>query len=319
MNINLENKKVLVTGGAGFIGSNLVKKLVTNHKAIVTVLDDLFTGNIEFLKGIKCEFVNGSVSDFELVEKLVRQVDIVFHLAAKNIIISNSNPREDLNVNVVGTFNILEACKKNGIEKVVYTSTASVYGSPKSLPISEDSSKEFLSFYSASKFSGEVYCQTFYEVFNVPVSIVRYSNVFGYNQIPLNPYCGVIGKFIESSIAGTAIKIHGDGEQTRDYTFIDDAVEATILAAITPRSTGQIYNIATGIETSVKQLALLINSITGSKSTVEFVDKRDIDNIRKRYLNINKIRHELKFTPLTGLDIGLKETINWYKKYINEK
>ncbi len=316
--MTLENKKILVTGGAGFVGSNLVKKLVTDHGAHVTVLDDLFTGNIDFLKDISHEFVHGSVSDAGLTENLVKGADIVFHLAARNIIVSNSNPREDLDVNVIGTFNILEACKKHGIERVVYTSTASVYGSPKVLPISEDSNKEFLSFYSASKFSGEVYCQAFYEVFEVPVSIVRYSNVFGYNQVPLNPYCGVIGKFIESSIAGKAIKIHGDGEQTRDYTFVTDAVEATISAAVVPRAVGQIYNIATGAETSVKNLALIINNLTGSNSPLEYIDKRDIDNIRKRYLNIDKIRHELKFSPLTGLETGLAKTIEWYKNYLHE-
>ena len=314
--MNLENKKILVTGGAGFVGSNLVKALAETYKADVTVMDDLFTGNRGFLKGIKHEFIHGSVSDYNIVEELVKKADIVFHLAARNIIVSNSNPREDLEVNVIGTFNILEACKQHGIERLIYTSTASVYGSPKTLPISEDSSKEFLSFYSASKFSGEVYCQTFYEVFNVPVAIVRYSNVFGYNQLPLNPYCGVIGKFIESSIAGLPIKIHGDGEQTRDYTFIADAVEATISAAIVPRAIGQIYNIATGAETSVKNLAIIINSLTGSQSPLEYIDKRDIDNIRKRYLNIDKIRHELKFSPLTGLETGLSKTIEWYKEYL---
>lgn len=313
----VEGKKILVTGGAGFVGSNLVKILCTKYTAQVIVLDDLFTGNRKFLNGLNVEFVHGSVEDQALVEELVKKVDVVFHIAARNIIVSNANPREDLMVNVVGTFNVLEACKKNGIERLVYSSTASVYGNPKYLPIPEDGNKSFLSFYSASKFSGEVYCQAFYEVFNVPVSVVRYSNVYGFNQLPSNPYCGVIGKFIESSVKGDTIKIHGDGEQTRDYTFVDDAVEATIQAAINPRAIGQIYNIGTGVETSVKRLAEVINAITGSSSKIEYIDKRDIDNIRKRYMNIDKIRHELKFSPLTRLEDGLEKTINWYKNYTN--
>jgi UDP-glucose 4-epimerase len=313
----LEGKKILVTGGAGFVGSNLVKTLCTKYAAQVIVLDDLFTGNRNFLNGLDVEFVHGSVEDQSLVEELVKKVDVVFHIAARNIIVSNANPREDLMVNVVGTFNVLEACKKYGIERLVYSSTASVYGNPKYLPIPEDGNKSFLSFYSASKFSGEVYCQAFYEVFNVPVSVVRYSNVYGFNQLPSNPYCGVIGKFIESSVKGDTIKIHGDGEQTRDYTFVDDAVEATIQAAINPRAIGQIYNIGTGVETSVKHLAEVINAITGSSSKIEYIDKRDIDNIRKRYMNIDKIRHELKFSPLTRLEDGLEKTINWYKNYTN--
>lgn len=313
----VEGKKILVTGGAGFVGSNLVKILCKSYSAQVIVLDDLFTGNRNFLNGLDVEFVHGSVEDQVLVEELVKKVDVVFHIAARNIIVSNANPREDLMVNVVGTFNVLEACKKNGIERLVYSSTASVYGNPKYLPIPEDGNKSFLSFYSASKFSGEVYCQAFYEVFNVPVSVVRYSNVYGFNQLPSNPYCGVIGKFIESSVKGDTIKIHGDGEQTRDYTFVDDAVEATIQAAINPRAIGQIYNIGTGVETSVKRLAEVINAITGSSSKIEYIDKRDIDNIRKRYMNIDKIRHELKFSPLTRLEDGLEKTINWYKNYTN--
>lgn len=313
----LKEKKILVTGGAGFVGSNLVKILCKNYAAQVYVLDDLFTGNRNFLHGLDVEFVHGSVEDQVLVEELVKKVDVVFHIAARNIIVSNSNPREDLMVNVVGTFNVLEACKKYGIERLVYSSTASVYGNPKYLPIPEDGNKSFLSFYSASKFSGEVYCQAFYEVFNVPVSVVRYSNVYGFNQLPSNPYCGVIGKFIESSVKGDIIKIHGDGEQTRDYTFVDDAVEATIQSAINPRAIGQIYNIGTGVETSVKRLAEVINAVTGSSSKIEYIDKRDIDNIRKRYMNIDKIRHELKFSPLTRLEDGIEKTINWYKNYTN--
>ena len=128
--MNLKNKKVLVTGGAGFVGSNLVKKLIEEQQANVTVLDDLFTGNQNFLKNLDCRFVHGSVEDDGLVNQLVKNAEVVFHLAARNIIVSNANPREDLRVNVGGTFNILEACKIHGIERVVYSSTASVYGNP---------------------------------------------------------------------------------------------------------------------------------------------------------------------------------------------
>lgn len=313
--MNIAGKKVLVTGGAGFVGSNVVKKLVQTHGCAVTVLDDLFTGELEFLDGLDVEFVKGSVCDVPLVNELAARVDVIFHMACRNIIVSNSNPREDLEVNVIGTFNILEAAKNNKIEKVVYTSTASVYGSPKVLPISEDAEKEFLSFYSASKFNGEVYCKAFYEVFDVPVAIVRYSNVYGYNQLTSNPYCGVIGKFIDAAVNNKVIAIHGDGEQTRDYTFVDDAVEATIAAAIVDKAVGNIYNIATGVEISVKALAELILSISGSSTKIEYIDKRDIDNIRKRYLSIEKIRHDLKFSPLVRLEAGLQKTIEWQKKY----
>jgi len=306
------NKRVLITGGAGFIGSNLAKLLIEDFESKVTVIDDLFTGTLENLKGLDVEFVKGSVLDRELLSKHVRNKDIILHLAARNIIVSNSNPREDLEVNIIGTFNVLETALKNSIEKVVYTSTSSIYGNPRYLPINEDEPPKFLNFYSVSKSSGESYSKTFFEVHDLPVSIVRYSNVYGYNQSPSNPYCGVIGKFINNALKDEPIKIHGDGEQTRDFTFVIDACNATIKAALNPKAVGEVYNIGTGIEVSVNILAEQIIKITNSKSTIEHIDKRDIDNIRRRVLNIEKIRHDLKFFPLFTLKDGLKRTIDWF-------
>lgn len=309
----LEGKKILVTGGAGFVGSNLVKTLIEKHKSKVTVIDDLFTGNLSHLKELDIEFIQGSVEDADLMLECTKGKDVVFHLAARNIIISNKNPREDLGVNVVGSFNVYDACLKNRVERVVYSSTSSIYGNPTSIPVSEDDRKSFLSFYSASKFSGEVYAKAFYEVLDLPVTIIRYSNVYGYNQAPSNPYCGVIGKFIDMALTNKPLKIHGDGEQTRDFTFIDDAVQATIAAAIYEKGIGNIYNIGTGVETSVNNLANLIINIVGSQSTIEHIDKRDIDNIRRRVVNIERTRHDLKYQPLTTMKDGLAKTVKWYK------
>ncbi len=311
---NLSGKKILVTGGAGFVGSNISNYLVKNG-AKVTILDDFFTGKREFIKDFPCTIIEGTVADAETVRKAVSGNDIVFHLAARNIIVSNSKPREDLEVNVIGTFNVLEACKNSQTSRLVYTSTASVYGNPKTLPISEDAEKLFLSFYSASKFSGEVYANAFYEVFGVPITIVRYSNVYGYNQSPGNPYCGVIGKFMNAAIRNEPIQIHGDGEQTRDFTFIDDAVWATVEAALVPKAIGETYNIGTGVDVSVNKLAEAIIQITGSKSTIQNIDRRDIDNIRRRVINIEKIRHELKFSPQANLTSGLEKTFAWMKDH----
>lgn len=310
----LENKNILVTGGAGFVGSNLVRTLIEKYNAKVTVLDDLFTGALEHLKNLDFDFVKGSVEDASLLLDATKDKDVVFHLAARNIIVSNKNPREDLGVNVVGSFNVYDACLKNKVERVVYSSTSSIYGNPTSIPVSEDDRKSFLSFYSASKFSGEVYAKAFYEVFDLPITIIRYSNVYGYNQSPANPYCGVIGKFIDLALKNDPLKIHGDGEQTRDFTFIDDAVEATISAAIFEKGIGNVYNVGTGVETSVNQLAKLILEITNSKSIVENIDKRDIDNIRRRVVNIERTRHDLKYQPMTSVALGLTKTIEWYKK-----
>lgn len=313
---DLTGKKILVTGGAGFIGSNLVKRLIQKYDAQVTVLDDLFTGDVKHLEGVPCHFVKGSVEDVATVNELVSCNEIVFHLAARNIIVSNKNPREDLEVNVVGSFNVFEACLKYKTQRVVYASTSSVYGNPSQLPIKEEDHKSFLSFYAASKYTGEVYAKAFFEVNDLPVSIVRYSNVYGSNQSHKNPYCGVIGKFVKSALLHEPIYIHGDGEQTRDFTFIDDAVEATIGAAVYSKAVGEIYNVGSGVETSINRLAELITEAAGSSSRIGNIENRDIDNIRRRVVDIEKGRHDLKYQPQFSIKRGLQHTLNWYRKYI---
>jgi UDP-glucose 4-epimerase len=162
-----------------------------------------------------------------------------------------------------------------------------------------------------SKFAGEGYCHAFYESYNLPTAVVRYSNVFGLGQTPENPYCGVVAKFFQAAMANEPPQIHGDGEQTRDYTFVEDAVTATLSVAVSPRATGQAYNVGTGRETSVNRLAHLIAAITGAEGEPRHVDRRDIDNIRRRVVNIEKIRRELRWTPVVTVEQGLRETYEW--------
>lgn len=294
------------------MGSNLVKALVQKHGARVTVLDNLFTGDVQNLAGVEHDFVAGSVEDKDLVQDCVKGKDVVFHLACRNIILSNQDPREDLNVNVGGTYNVFEACTQHKTKRVVYTSTSSIYGNPKSLPVEEGDPKSFLNFYSASKYSAEIYAKTFYEVFALPVTVLRYSNIYGDHQTPSNPYCGVIGKFIAAALAGEPIKIHGDGLQTRDYTYIDDAVNATIAAAVFPQAVGQDYNIGTGVQTSVMDVAKAVIKITGSASVIQHVENRDIDNIRNRCICIAKAMADLRYQPSFSIEKGLKATTRWY-------
>jgi UDP-glucose 4-epimerase len=309
---SLSHRKIVVTGGAGFVGSNLVRTLVNNHGAYVTVLDDLFNGNLDNLRGVDHNFVLGSVEDNQLVSDCIKGHDIVFHLAARNINISNINPRTDMDVNVGGAFNVFEACLKHNIKRVVYTSTSSIYGNPESFPVHEESRTSFLNFYSASKYSAEVYAKTFYEVCGLPVSVVRYSNVYGPAQSPQNMYCGVIGKFINAALLGEPLRVHGNGKQTRDYTYIDDAVTATIAAAIYQEALGQEYNIGTGRETSVNELAETIISLTASSSGIVNVNNRDIDNISRRCIDISKSADHLLYQPQYSLYQGLQNTIEWF-------
>lgn len=309
--MRFKGKKVLVTGGAGFVGSNLVNHLV-KEGAKVTVLDDLFTGQKENLDCLdQIRFVDGSVTDFELVESLVKKAEIVFNLAVRNIIVSTVSPRLDFQVNTGGTFNVLLAARNHKVERVVYTSSASVYGNPRYIPINEDDRLSTLNPYAASKLSGENYCSAFYETYGLPVVVLRYSNVYGINQSPKNPYCGVISKFFENLLNGKSPQIHGDGEQTRDFTYVDDVVEATLLASLNPKAEGDIYNVSSGKETSINELSQKMIEMTGYHGNPEYIDRRDIDNIRRRVLNIEKIRRVIRWIPTTTLSTGLEKTYYW--------
>jgi UDP-glucose 4-epimerase len=308
-------KKVVVTGGAGFVGSNIVRRLL-KEGAKVVVLDDFYTGNETNLPvgDPNLEVVRGSVTDFELTRDVVRGAISVIHEAARNIIVSTRNPREDYEVNIGGTLNVLLAVRECNVPRMVYASSASVYGNPRYLPINEDDSTNMLSPYAVSKFAGENYCKAFYESYGLSTSMVRYSNVYGIAQRPDNPYCGVIAKFFEMAMSGKAPRIHGDGEQTRDFTYIDDVVDATLLAGFSPKAEGQVYNVGTGRETSVNQLARTIIQVTGAEVEPEYVDRRDIDNIRRRVVNIEKIRRELRWSPSVTIEKGLRYTYQWLKE-----
>jgi UDP-glucose 4-epimerase len=310
--VTLEGRKVLVTGGAGFVGSALVRRLVQTG-ARVTVLDDLFTGRRENVAP-EAEFVEGSVCDAPQVERVVSRNELVVHAAARNIVVSTRNPREDYETNIGGTLNVLLAARASKVSRVVYTSSTSVYGNPRYLPINEDDHLSLLTPYAVSKLAGEHYCMAFYESYGLPATAVRYSNVFGPGQDPANPYCGVVAKFIEALFAGRPPVIHGDGGQTRDFTYIDDAVEATLMALTSERALGEVFNVGTGAETSVNQLAETLGRLTGVTLPAEHSNRRDIDNIRRRVVNIEKTRRILRWVPEVTLVEGLRRTVEWQQR-----
>ena len=215
---------------------------------------------------------------------------------------------------------LLAARASNGrVKRLVYTSSTSVYGNPRYLPINEDDPLSLLTPYAVSKLSGENYCMAFFESYDVPTSAVRYSNVFGPGQDPANPYCGVVAKFIESLFAGQPPVIHGDGNQTRDFTYIDDAVEATLLAAQSDRALGEVFNVGTGVETRVNDLAAILTRLVGLDVEPQHTNRRDIDNIRRRVVNIEKTRRTLRWVPNVTLETGLRNTVQWQREKTLEK
>jgi UDP-glucose 4-epimerase len=165
-----------------------------------------------------------------------------------------------------------------------------------------------------SKLGGEHYCLAFAESYGLPVSVVRYSNVYGEGQRPDNPYCGVVSKFFAAAYTGRSLSIHGDGQQTRDFTYVDDAVDATLQAAIAPRAEGEVFNVGTGIETSINELAALVGAAAGQDIRIAHIDRRDIDNIRRRVVNIEKARRMLRWSPQIALPVGLALTARWLER-----
>ena len=314
---SIKNKKILITGGLGFVGNNLARTLVNDFDCEVIIVDNCANSSVNSIADIakKVEFHQISVLETEKLFPLFKGVHYIFHLACMTINTSGANPLEDLKVNGESTLRILNYLKENelpGFQRFIYTSSCSVYGSSSKLPASENDSTPVLSNYAATKLLGEEYTIIYNRNYNVPVSVVRYSNVYGYGQSPRNPYCGVLGKFIHNAITGQTLAIFGDGEQTRDYTFITDAVEATILSAVHPMAYGDVFNVGTGVEVSVNKLAELIGQhIPGSEVT--HVPERDIDNIRRRVIDIEKIHQRLGWVPKVGIQKGIQLTMDWYK------
>jgi nucleoside-diphosphate-sugar epimerase len=317
----INNSRVLVTGGAGFVGHNLVKELVKTYNCHVIVLDNCINSSADILNEVadKIDFKKISVLDYAQILPLLNKVDYVFHLACIQIAASSSDPVNDLRVNAESTLQMLEYIKLKrltNIKRFIYTSSCSIYGSAtNNFPAAEIGAIAPLSHYASTKLLGENYTMVYGKNYQIPVSCVRYSNVYGYGQSPKNPYCGVLGKFVHESLHNKPCMIIGDGEQTRDYTFISDAIDATILAATHPQASCEMFNVGTGVETSVNKLFEIIKEVI-PQAEAESIPERDIDNIRRRVTNIEKIHQKLGWTPQVTIKKGIAETIKWYRTMV---
>jgi UDP-glucose 4-epimerase len=317
---NIRGKNVVVTGGLGFVGHNLVKALVDEHDCKVTVVDNCLNSSEAVLGHHlnKVTLLKTDALDIDSYRAALDASHYIFHLACVQIAASSSNVEYDLSVNALSTLRLLEYLKHSmpaQFVRFVYTSSTSIYGSSMRLPLHEDTYPHVLSNYAATKLLGENFTTIYGKNYEVPVSNVRYSNVYGYGQSPTNPYCGVLGKFVHNALTGKPLPVIGDGEQTRDYTFITDAVRATILAAVHPQALNDVFNVGTGVETSVNQLANLIEA-TVPGVTIERLPERDIDNIRRRVCDIEKIHQRLGWTPLITIKRGIEQTVDWYRKFL---
>lgn len=311
----LRGQRVLVTGGLGFCGWNLTLALVEQLECEVTVLDDCSNASLPTAPPAGVEIVVGDVREPATFGPLLRTHPWVFHLACRTILTASTDPESDLSVNALSTLRMLEFLRRErpaGFQRFLYTSSTSIYGNCRHLPADELDPPNILNHYAATKLLGEEYAQLYHMTYDVPTVCVRYSNVYGPGQTTRNPYCGVIGKFIDAGLAGAPLTIHGDGEQTRDYTYVDDAIAATILAAASPRAIGDVFNIGTGVETSVNSLAAHVNTMAGGVLTIDHLDRRDIDNIRRRVLSPEKIRTTLGWQPQVLLRDGLARAWRYY-------
>lgn len=310
----IRGQKVLVTGGLGFCGLNLSRYLAEDLGCRVTILDDCSNSSAEAARTVDgATLVVGDVRDEPTFAPLLRDHPWIFHLACRTILTCGNEPEADAEVNAISTLRMLEFLRRErpaGLRSFLYTSSTSIYGNCRHLPTDELDPPNILNHYAATKLLGEHYTLLYHTAYRLPTVCVRYSNVYGPGQTPRNPYCGVIGKFIDAALDGRPMTIHGDGEQTRDYTYVRDAIEGTVLAAVSPQGVGDVFNIGTGVETSVNQLADEVHRLTGGITPTEYVDRRDIDNIRRRALSPEKIRLRLGWAPQTRIRDGLRRTVD---------
>jgi UDP-glucose 4-epimerase len=309
-------KAYLVTGGAGFIGSNIVEELLKKGQR-VRVLDNFATGKRENLFAFKedanFELIEGDLRSFHTVRSAVKSIDYILHQGAlPSVPRSIEDPLTTNDVNILGTLNILEAAKEFGIKRVVYASSSSIYGDSETLPKTETMPVDPLSPYALSKYTAERYCRIFTKIYGLETVSLRYFNVFGPNQDPTSQYSAVIPKFIRLICAGQKPTIYGDGSQSRDFTHISNTVAANLLACTAVGVAGQVFNIACGERYTLAQLVETINRISGTKTAPIFTGTRTGD-VKHSLADIAMAEKKLGFKVITRFEQGLTDLIKKMK------
>jgi UDP-glucose 4-epimerase len=301
--------KTLVTGGGGFIGSNLVRALLARGDE-VRVLDNFATGSRANLAGLESDvdLVEGDLRSYERVHAAVRGVEVVFHQGAlPSVPRSVQDPLTTTAVNVEGTLNVLLAARDEGVRRIVNASSSSVYGNTGELPRVESQAPDPISPYAVAKLAAERFCTSFSRVYGMEIVSLRYFNVFGPRQDPTSQYAAVVPRFIRAVASGEPVTIHGDGEQSRDFTYVDNVVSANLLAGDAPAVSGEILNVATGRSITVNALADAVGALVGRPVEKLHEATREAD-VRASWADLGEARRVLGYEPLVGFEDGLART-----------
>jgi nucleoside-diphosphate-sugar epimerase len=307
--------RYLVTGGAGFIGSHIVRRLVGEGE-LVRVVDNLSTGQSARLQDVRdsVEFVEGDLADERVSDDGVKGVDHVLHQAAvPSVQRSVRDPIGTNRSNVTATLNVIESCRKAGVRRLVYAASSSAYGDTEVLPKIEEMSPNPLSPYALQKLVGERYCKLYYDLYGLETVSLRYFNVFGPDQDPHSEYSAVIPKFIAKLLAKESLTIYGDGEQSRDFTYVENVVEANLLALRAATAPGNICNIGCGERITLNQLVRLLEEIVGVKANVNYVGSKAGD-VRHSLADVTLAQRLLGYEPKVMVEEGLRRTVQAFMK-----
>ena len=307
--------RFLLTGGAGFIGSHIVKRLV-GEGAVVRVVDNLSTGQVARLETLRCsiEYVEADLADNLVSDEVVKDVDYVLHQAAvPSVQRSVCDPVGTNRANVTATLNLLESCRKAKVRRFVYAASSSAYGDTEVLPKSEEMPPNPLSPYALQKLAGEHYCKLYYSLYGLETVCLRYFNVFGPGQDPHSEYSAVIPKFISKLLINELITVYGDGEQSRDFTYVENVVDANLLALQATKACGKVLNVGCGERITLNTLIQLLEEIVGVKAKVSYSASKPGD-VRHSLADINLARRLLEYEPKVMVKEGLRRTVEAFVK-----